>query len=352
MDRMIKRIPLLAILYAFSIPTHAADLEESLSYYCDSPTSIFHLALGGADYTEVSDIDTVSGEYARTCKLGVTTLSVKYRLYEPGTRGMCSAAPGGVIEELKINDSMILQNTNISTCLPGQLSDIRIKLTESNVEATFCGSYRAIPGCFRDNLRLSEMPQVLYGSLFPFDRYRSKKILDGTMTVLDDDLLKAVQNNDIEKAGSLLRRGARIESTDDFGHSPIVIASMKRQLNPGMFRVLLSDPKKSQTFQKQLNESLNMLVQTGDIEITTLLLDAGADPNSSYFGKVALAHAIGTSRMYSIADGNLETVKLLLEYGAHPNRLGMPIKEFAKRKRNRKIYDYFDQIDKHSDVAK
>ena len=95
-----------------------------------------------------------------------------------------------------------------------------------------------------------------------------------------------------------------------------------------------------------------MLVQTGDIEITTLLLDAGADPNSSYFGKVALAHAIGTSRMYSIADGNLETVKLLLEYGAHPNRLGMPIKEFAKRKRNRKIYDYFDQIDKHSDVAK
>jgi len=75
---------------------------------------------------------------------------------------------------------------------------------------------------------------------------------------LDNSLLKAVETGNLSEATTLLKRGADVDATDDFGRTPLMMASLG-----------------------------------GHTQITKLLMEAGADVHATAkYGQTALQFAV------------------------------------------------------------
>ena len=91
---------------------------------------------------------------------------------------------------------------------------------------------------------------------------------------MDEDLIKAANNNDIEALNALIRSGANVNARGDFLSSPLLVAS-----------------------------------QSGNVECAKALIEAGADVNMEcYLGCTPL--------IWAADNGHTGIVKLLLENGA------------------------------------
>jgi len=334
---VINRILLLLLLGSLSINTYASEPNEAIGYLCDTATGTFRFSL--EDGSEPGT-DSSYGMMTKTCDLGSAKVQVSYELHEPGTRGMCSAYPGGIIEELKVNSSVLMSRVNISTCLPSQLYEIEIKENNGDIQATYCGSSGSKPGCFRDRFKLADVPENM-GGRFPYDRYKSRAVLEGKMSVLDDDLVKAVVARNIEKIKVLLAKGANPEAATINKQSIIEYQVRQWNANPAVTELLVSNTKKTEVFQSQLDRSLHAPATLAREEIVGILLKAGANPNAPIEGRrSALSLAIDSNNLYP-EDRYVGIVRLLLSYGANPDvqarKAGTSVLDVARERGHQKV---------------
>ena len=122
------------------------------------------------------------------------------------------------------------------------------------------------------------------------------------MTLLDENLVAAITANDAAEVARFLEAGANPNFVAGNGDVPLPLAA-----------------------------------GAGDLEIVKLLLDAGADVNSTMDGKISTGHTVyeATPLFHAAAAGHLDVVEMLLTNGADPNKtetaLGVaPLHEAAR----------------------
>jgi ankyrin repeat protein len=116
-------------------------------------------------------------------------------------------------------------------------------------------------------------------------------------------LLVAIMNANWDLARYLIQAGADINQWDTYGETPLFIAvDLRSRLDGG-------------------RASIDPLNETRGLEIVTLLLERGANPNMQLFFKPANMRGSTNTRgstplIRAANNGDLEVVKLLLEHGA------------------------------------
>jgi len=137
-------------------------------------------------------------------------------------------------------------------------------------------------------------------------------------------LLTAAKNGEVITATSLLRWGARINTTNDTGATPLMIAVAMDHTD--MVRTLLEKGADVSRRSKELHTALHYATAHGTCEIITQLISFGADPN-------AQDNQGNTPLFYAIKYNNVDAVSCLLEKGANPsleNLEGQTPLSFAK----------------------
>jgi ankyrin repeat protein len=118
-------------------------------------------------------------------------------------------------------------------------------------------------------------------------------------------LSRAIYDGRVETAKMLLANGANVDSRDDFGDTPLLLAAAG---NSNLTRELLDRHADVNAQNKSLESAL---MRANRPETVALLLDHGADLNArDKRGHTALMHAV---------PGNFEKTRLLLEKGADVN---------------------------------
>lgn len=333
---------LLVVGLWFTATTAFADQAfEAMEHSCDSNAGklrIHYQIFWNVQAPSNENFISIPGEYKRTCMIGSLKFETEIKLYESSPRGMCGGVPGGMIESLSVNGIGIVRGMSFNSCYSNWLDDISINVVKDNLEITYCGSQSLAggeqAGCFVDRYPISKLPAQPYnGANFPYSRYRSKKVLEGTMSSLDAELLIAVTNGEVARVENLLAQGANPvvagenpapDGYDDSQFSALGIAATRRDRNPRLVKALLSKAVKSDAYQKQLNWSLFSAAASGDMEIAELLLKAGANPNSRVNNKSVLYMVIDPPIRSSNRKSSdyINMVQLLIKYGADPRSTG------------------------------
>lgn len=133
---------------------------------------------------------------------------------------------------------------------------------------------------------------------------------------LNAELIEAVQEGDTEAVASLLMTRADVETTDDLGLPALIVATVKGHV--GIVELLLdagADPDTTYNYKTPLMFLVSDLVLRGSVivEMAQLLIEAGADVDVRDLGG-------DTVLMYAVTGGDHpEVVRLLLEAGAEVN---------------------------------
>jgi uncharacterized protein len=122
----------------------------------------------------------------------------------------------------------------------------------------------------------------------------------------------AVQTNNLEMTGMLLRAGARVSAANKSGATPMQLAAMNG--NAAILERLIqagADP--SAPVSGTGDTALMMSARTGKVDAVKVLLDHGAEVNAkeTWGGTTAL--------MWAIAERHPDITKLLVEHGADVN---------------------------------
>ncbi|MDD9139704.1 MAG: ankyrin repeat domain-containing protein [Candidatus Cardinium sp.] len=124
-------------------------------------------------------------------------------------------------------------------------------------------------------------------------------------------LILAIESNDVQKAAALIRDRQNINDTDFFGYSPLHYA-VKRGKVPIVSLLIKAKVLLNQVSTQHGNTPLLLAIETGHKKITSLLLTAGADTTiKNHLGYNALHLAIQHKRE--------DLVQLLLEAAAPYN---------------------------------
>ena len=128
---------------------------------------------------------------------------------------------------------------------------------------------------------------------------------------MDEELIRAVEDGDIENIRILLDAGANPNILDIYGSTALMIASLRGHIE--IVRLLLE--RGAQTDWKDNNDGYTALMIASiysNTEMVRLLLKHGTEVNlQSHYGNTALILA---SR-----GGDMNIVRLLLKHGANPN---------------------------------
>ena len=125
-------------------------------------------------------------------------------------------------------------------------------------------------------------------------------------SALNDELFRAIRNNDTQSVNMLLRRGAGVNAKDQDGATPLMQTALYG--DPGLLKLLLD--KGADPNARNKVGATALLWSVHDLRKVRLLVQKGANVNArSEGGKMPLLLAAYYSR-------SVETVKFLLENGA------------------------------------
>lgn len=147
------------------------------------------------------------------------------------------------------------------------------------------------------------------------------------------DLLKAVDDQDIQKTTELLAQGVSPDTRRRSDRIPALLIAVEKS-NMGLLKLLLDydanpnigDPDRGET-------ALMRRAIAGDVNGVKLLLTYKADPNRADIGQE-------TALMKAVRARKFKVVQVLLEAGADPNVqdfTGKTALEYAKLSRNRRM---------------
>lgn len=119
-----------------------------------------------------------------------------------------------------------------------------------------------------------------------------------------DDLLKAIENNDTGEVTAILQRGMDVNTVDKSGNSLLMLAVQKDNIE--LVRYLLSHRARPGIRNQYGDTPLMLASLKGQTETVRLLVTAGAEINQA--GWTALA--------YAAYEGHEEVVKYLIDKGA------------------------------------
>lgn len=128
--------------------------------------------------------------------------------------------------------------------------------------------------------------------------------------MLDNQLIRAVEKNDIAFADSLLSNGANIESMNYDGHTPLMIASHIGYED--LVSMLIKHKANINALGSEDNDmsAIMFAAKNGHAGIVKLLLSSGADIETKSRWGSPLLFAAGCNR--------IEVIALLLDSGANP----------------------------------
>lgn len=152
---------------------------------------------------------------------------------------------------------------------------------------------------------------LLIAGLCPFVAiYAATPVTAGPVSNTANDLIKAVQADDLPAVDSMLKKGADANSKEANGTTALHWAAYRH--NSAMVkRLLAAGAKPNVTNEFGSNPMLEAAI-TGDAATIDALLKGGADPDSP--------NADGQTALMEVArTGNIEAAKALLKAGAHVN---------------------------------
>lgn len=129
---------------------------------------------------------------------------------------------------------------------------------------------------------------------------------------LGKELVQAVEDEDTEKALSLIRRGANVNMVDRNGMTPLYKATIQNNIR--LVEALLGANADPNTTRGNFSV-LYQAVARGHVEIAKMLIDKGADVNK----KNGYNH--NTVLHVAAADGRLEMTNMLIDKGANIHAL-------------------------------
>lgn len=159
---------------------------------------------------------------------------------------------------------------------------------------------------------------------------------------LNLELIEAVRKGDESGIRSLLAKGADIETKDDIGKTPLIIAVEKGNINIKIVKLLLDKRAKPNA---KFGDYTPLMLAYDQKEIVKELLDKGANPNIQKGGKD------WTVLMMSAYAGEKDIVEMLLAKGAKVNTRksdGMSVLLLASEKGHKEIVELL--LNKGSDI--
>lgn len=121
-------------------------------------------------------------------------------------------------------------------------------------------------------------------------------------------IIEAVNNIDIVSLNVLLAGGAEIETIDENGNTPLMLASKIGNLR--MFRIIMAHNPNLNTRNKNSETALIIAAEHGQTEIVRSLIQKGANPNlinQSGFTPAELAKRNGHSQILNLLRNPNET---------------------------------------------
>jgi ankyrin len=133
-------------------------------------------------------------------------------------------------------------------------------------------------------------------------------VLNGCIASPEHRLREAIVKGDSAQAAAVLAQGAKVETTDELGMTPLLLA-VKHGHRP-MVELLLEKGADLSHARHDGLTPLFMAIREGRTDMVALLLEKGADVN------VRGAISSVTPLHIGAYEGNQEIVTLLLKYGA------------------------------------
>ena len=155
----------------------------------------------------------------------------------------------------------------------------------------------------------------------------------------------AIQTDNPEIVKILLKKGADVNSVNNYGDTPLHLAAFRINPNPNIVKLLLDAGANYDAIENRLDRTaLHFAASHGNTDTVKLLLDAGADPNIEDKNLTTPLHI-------AASDGNTDTIRALLEKGADINALDYidnTVLHLAARSGNNKAAKFF--LEKNLDI--
>lgn len=132
------------------------------------------------------------------------------------------------------------------------------------------------------------------------------------------ELSELIQQEDNQGALALIEQGAAVNQPDSFGKTPLIVACAKRKPSYDVIKALIRKGAEVNTEDQHGSTALGFAVDAQDLNMTELLLKAGADVNKARFIRnTALVMAAENS------DADWRILKLLVKHGGDVNVRGV-----------------------------
>lgn len=134
---------------------------------------------------------------------------------------------------------------------------------------------------------------ILFTMLTVVDTAQAKESGSNDVIVAEN-IIEAVNNIDIISLNVLLAEGAAIDTVDDAGNSPLILAA--KIGNPRMIEIILAHKPEVNIRNNDGDTALMLASETGVLSIVQDLKQAGADPemrNSAGYNSAQIAQRFG-----------------------------------------------------------